>query len=67
MPDDKYYPPPTREAAIQEVMKDTGADRNIVILVLGQYDSFGSSTGWIQGIKPKVIATVRSLMEAQRT
>ena len=67
MPDETYYPPPTREAAIQEVMKETGADRNIVILVLGQYDSLRNELGWMYLIKPKVIATVRSLMEAQRT
>jgi hypothetical protein len=67
MPDETYYPPPTREEAIQEVMKETGADRNIVILVLGQYDSLRNDLGWMYLIKPKVIATVRSLTEAQRT
>jgi|LakMenEpi03Aug12_release.lakeMendotaPanAssembly.Ray.scaffolds.fasta_scaffold328814_2 hypothetical protein len=67
MPDETYYPPPTREEAIQEVMKETGADRNIVILVLAQHVSFGSDRGWILLIKPDVIDKVRRLTEAQRT
>ncbi len=67
MLDETYYPPPTREEAIQEVIKETGADHNIVILVLGQYLSFGSNSRWIQFIKPDVIDIVRRLTEAQRT
>ena len=64
---DEHWTPPTREEAIQEVMKDTGADRNIVILVLGQYVPFKSDTEWIHVIKPSVIDIVRRLTEAQRT
>jgi len=67
MPDEHWTPPPSREAATQEVINETGAERNIVILVLGQHASFGSNTAWIQLIKPDVIDKVRSLTEAQRT
>ena len=56
-------PPPTLEDAIKEVMNDTGADRNIVVLAL-EGVHFGSDRGWIQMLKPSVIDKVRILTAA---
>ena len=65
MPDETYYPPPSYEDAIQEVIKETGAHRAIVEDVITKYGGLGSQMGWILLHKPKILKEVRIRIAAE--
>jgi len=60
------YPPPSREEAIKEVMKETGIEEEIVKSVIMGMASLGSCTGWYVGFKHDAIKEVKRIKEERK-
>ena len=63
-----YYPPPSREDAIKEVIahfKEVDV-REIATEVINEMPSLGSYTGWYMGFKKDAIQMVTERLEKER-
>ncbi len=63
-----YYPPPSREDAIKEVIshfKEVDV-REIATTVINEMPSLGSYTGWYVGFKKDAIQMVTERLEKER-
>ena len=65
-----YYPPPSRQDAIEEVVKEVlKVNSNETLIretateVINKMPSLGSYTGWYAGFKGDAVKSVKDLME----